>query len=208
LNTEHDKKRIGRGFHRQAGEYDKHAVVQKRVVANLDRLVAAHLDRAPERLLDIGCGTGAMLSILRDRYPQVQLNGLDLAFNMVQKAATRLGPDALLVNGDAECLPFQDCSFDLVVSASTFQWLHQLEKCFAECLRVLEPGGLMCVAFFGGKTLWELQESYRHAVSGRCNDTETRSNRLQRFKQSDEVHQMLAVSGFDQVMVASETEVE
>lgn len=208
LNTRDDRKRIGSAFHRQAGEYDRHTVVQKRVVASLDRLVATHCNAAPARLLDIGCGTGAVLSALHDRYPAAHLCGLDLAFNMALKSAGRLGPEALLVNGDAECLPFQDGVFDLVVSASTFQWVERLDSCFGECLRVLAPGGLMCAAFFGGRTLWELQESYRQALAGNCRDAESRSARLQRFKGSGEVQQVLATLGFDQVVVATETEVE
>jgi malonyl-CoA O-methyltransferase len=208
LNTADDRKRIGRGFHRQAGKYDQLAVVQKRVVASLDRLVATHFNGPPSRLLDIGCGTGAVLSALQKRYPEAQLCGLDLAFNMALRSAERIGSEALLVNGDAECLPFQDGVFDLVVSASTFQWVQQLDSCFGECLRVLAPGGLMCAAFFGGRTLWELQESYRQALAGHCATTENRIGRLQRFKDSGEVQQVLAASGFDQYVVATESEME
>jgi malonyl-CoA O-methyltransferase len=208
LNTRDDRKRIGRAFHRQADEYDRHTVVQKRVVASLDRLVATHCGVSPSRILDIGCGTGAVLSALHNRYPAAQLCGLDLAYNMALKSAGRLDPEALLVNGDAESMPFQDGIFDLVVSASTFQWIEQLDNCFRECLRVLAPGGMMCAAFFGGKTLWELQESYRQALADNCRDAECRSGRLQRFKGRGEVQQVLAALGFDPVMVATETEVE
>ena len=208
MNSEDNRSRIGRGFHRHAGEYDQHAVVQKRVVAALDRLVDTHLAGAPTRLLDIGCGTGAMLSALSDRYPEAQLCGLDLAFNMTLQAAGRFGPDALLVNGDAECLPFRDGAFDLIVSTSTLQWVQRLDSCFKECLRVLAPGGLMCAAFFGGRTLWELQESYREALSNCFEGDLSRSARLQRFKSGVEVRQILGDLGFDQVMIAMETELD
>lgn len=209
MNTLDDRKRISRGFHRQAGEYDKHSVVQKRVVASLDRLVATHFNGSPTRLLDIGCGTGAVLSALQNRYPAAQLSGLDLAFNMTLRSAGRLGPEALLVNGDAECLPFQEGVFDLVVSASTFQWVQQLDSCLGECLRVLMPGGLLCAAFFGGRTLWELQESYRHALTVHaCGASEQRSGRLQRFKGGEEVQRVLTGLGFDQVVVATEKEID
>jgi len=208
LSTENDRKRIGRGFHRHAGEYDRHAVVQKRVVAALDRLVGTHLSGAPDRLLDIGCGTGAVLSTLADRYPRAQLCGLDLAYNMCLQSAGRFGNSALLVNGDAESLPFLDGAFNLAVSASTLQWVPRLDSCFKECLRVLAPGGLLCVAFFGGRTLWELQESYREALSNRFEGDLSRSGRLQRFKGGEEVRQLLVELGFDQVVVAMETELD
>jgi len=208
LNRGDDRKRIGKGFHRQAAEYDQHAIVQKRVVENLTRLVATHCSVTPQRTLDIGCGTGAMLNTLHGLYPHTQLCGLDLAFNMTLRSATRLGPAAMLVNGDAEYLPFGDGVFDLVVSASTFQWVQSLGRCFRECHRVLTPGGLLCAAFFGGKTLWELQESYREALVGRSRGNDRRSGRLQRFKGSVEVSQVLDSLGFSQVVVATETEMD
>jgi len=208
LNQGNDRIRIGRGFHRHAGEYDRHAVVQKRVVAALDRLVGIHMDSGPSRLLDIGCGTGAVLSTLAGRYPEARLCGLDLAFNMTLQAAGRFGEEALIVNGDAECLPFREGSFNLIVSASTLQWVQNLDSCFRECLRVLSPGGLMCVAFFGGRTLWELQESYREALSHRYEGDQGRSARLQRFRSVAEVRQVLDALGFDQVVIAQETEMD
>ena len=154
MNRGDERKRIARGFHRQAAEYDQHALVQKRVVANLSRLVEAHCPETPQRVLDIGCGTGAMLSELHGLYPGAHLCGLDLAFNMALRSAERFGPAATLVNGAAECLPFRDGCFDLVVTASTLQWVQRLDSSFQECWRVLAPGGLLCAAFFGGRTLW------------------------------------------------------
>lgn len=208
MNREDNRKRIGRGFHRHAGEYDRHAVVQKRVVAALDRLVGIHQDGEPSRLLDIGCGTGAVLSALAGRYPGARLCGLDLAHNMTLHAAGRFGEDALIVNGDAEALPFRDGCFNLVVSASTLQWVQHLDRCFRECLRVLAPGGVMCVAFFGGRTLWELQESYREALADRFEGDQSRSARLQRFRSTAEVRQVLEDIGFDSVVIAQEAELD
>jgi len=208
LNRQVDRKRIARGFDLHAGEYDRHAVVQKRVVSALDRLVSTHLSRAPGRLLDIGCGTGAVLSAMAGRYPAAQLCGVDLAFNMCLKASGQFGAAAQLVNGDAECLPFLDGSFDLIVSASTLQWVQGLDSCFKECLRVLAPGGLLCAAFFGGGTLRELQESYQEALSNRFEGDLSRRARLQRFKSKDEVRQVLEDLGFNQVVIAMETELD
>lgn len=202
------RKRIGRGFHRRSGEYDLHALVQRRVVVRLEQLVASHQSRTPERLLDIGCGTGSMLSALHERYPRSYQFGLDLAFNMVRSSASRMGDKALFVNGDAESLPFGDGVFDLVVSASTFQWLERLDTCLDECRRVLRDGGMLCVAFFGGNTLWELQESYREAVSMRFGANDGRQGRLHRFLDIEEVQNAVSRLGFDQVTVASENEME
>jgi malonyl-CoA O-methyltransferase len=183
-------------------------VVQKRVVANLTRLVESHCPGTPATALDIGSGTGAMLAALHGLYPHARLCGLDLAFNMTLRSAQRLGPAAMLVNGDAECLPFGNGCFDLVVSASTLQWVQRLDSCFRESQRVLTPGGLFCAAFFGGKTLWELQESYRGALANRSCCGDSREGRLQRFRSGADVRQLLDGLGFDRVVVATETEME
>lgn len=203
-----DRRRVGRAFHRHFGEYDRHASVQKRVVARLEGLVAAHRQQAPARLLDIGCGTGAMLSALAGRYPEASLCGLDLAFNMARHSAQGLGGRAMLVNGDAELLPFRDGAFDLVVSASTFQWVERLDDCFGECRRVLSSGGLLCAAFFGGRTLWELQESYREAVTMRFGADDARRERMHRFREMAEVRRVMSGLGCDQLLITAETEME
>lgn len=208
VNAVSERKRIGSAFHRQAGEYDRYAKVQKRVVSRLVQLVDSRLEQLPARLLDIGCGTGSLLGELHARYPQASHCGIDLAFNMALKTATRLGPNAMLVNGDAEQLPFKDGTFDLVASSSTFQWAPQLGACFAECCRVLKDGGLLCVAFFGGKTLWELQECYREALAGRFGGDDRRGGRLQRFRDVAEVKRTMTGLGYEQLVITSEMEID
>jgi malonyl-CoA O-methyltransferase len=203
-----DRKRVGRAFHRHAAEYDHHASVQKRVIARLERLMAAHLHHDPQRVLDIGCGTGTLLAVLHGLYPRAGLCGVDLAFNMARQSAARLGDAALLVNGDAEQLPFREGVFDLVVSSSTFQWLDRLDCCFQECHRVLKEGGLLCVAFFGGRTLWELRDCYQETVRNRFGAADARQGRMHRFRERDEVQRALSGFGYDQVLIANETEME
>ena len=61
-----DRTKVQGAFHRQAGDYDSHAVVQGRVVAKLVGLLQARgLD--PARVLDIGAGTGRLLAALDRR---------------------------------------------------------------------------------------------------------------------------------------------
>ena len=208
MSDSKQRNRIGQAFHRHAGEYDRHAVVQKQVAAKLVSLVERQVPAEPGRLLDIGCGTGALLSALRGSFPATRLYGVDLAFNMALHSRERLGETATIVNADAEVLPFRSGSFDLVVSASTLQWLPRLDSCLAECRRVLAPGGMLCLAFFGGKTLWELQESYRKSLTSRYGEDDERIARLHRFRQCRDVEQALEGMDFEQVMVASEIEME
>lgn len=208
LRREGNNAKIEARFHRRAGSYDHFAVVQKHVVEQLIRLAEAHCSTPPRTALDIGCGTGTALLALHELYPAARLSGLDPAPNMLMRSAERLGANAVLVKGDAEFLPFGDGTFDLVVSSSTFQWVQRLDICLRECRRVLKSGGLFCAAFFGGRTLWELQESYREALTVSFCVGDRRCSRLQRFRGIDEVKAMLSLAGFDQALVTMETEVE
>jgi len=200
--------RIANAFHRHAEDYDQYASVQKRVMRELDRMLASQLASNPTKVLDIGCGTGAMLAALSRRYPESSLFGLDLAFNMAQRSLHRFAGKAQTVNADAEQLPFKDQTFELVVSASTFQWIKSLDFCFKECQRVLKAGGVLCAAFFGDRTLWELQECYRQAVSNRFGVDDIRHGRQHRFRTRIEVQDLLAGLGYEQVQVTTKTEIE
>lgn len=208
MTVVHNRTRVGRSFHRQADAYDQHALVQKRIVARLDQLVATHQKETPVQALDIGCGTGAMLASLHDRYPGSQLCGLDLAFNMLKQTGLRLGGKTMLVNGAAEQLPFGRGTFDLVVSASTLQWVDRLDGCLAECHRVLRDDGLLCLAFFGGRTLWELHECYREAVRRHFGANDVRNNRLHAFRGIKEVRETVSRCGYHQVLIGMETEMD
>lgn len=196
-----DHSRVGRSFHSGADQYDRHTPVQQRVVRQLVVALAAEFRCAPQRILDIGCGTGQLLSQLAVRYPQATLHGLDLAPNMLRLAADRLAGAATLVQGDAEQLPFVDGSFDLVVSSSTFQWLEQFDRCFSEVRRVLAPGGLFCFALFGAGTLGELRTCWRDALTAAGRLQQEGQDGTHHFHSRDEVVQGLVDQGFECVAV-------
>lgn len=196
-----DRQKVQGSFHRQAPDYDGHAVVQRRVVERLTGLLQAQ-GVCPERLLDVGAGTGRLLASLRKLYPKATAVGADLALGMCRTASANLaGQGVLLVNADAERLPFAAGSFDLVLSTSTFQWLSSLDLAFAEVKRVLSPGGTFCFALFGEKTLFELRDSYKKALSGGA-------DRSHSFFSQSEVLEALQRGGFSGAQVTSELEVE
>ena len=196
-----DRQKVRESFHRQATDYDSHAVVQCRVVDKVLGLLQAE-GATPVQLLDIGAGTGRLLARLADLYPDVDAVGVDLAPGMCETAARNLaGRRVRVMNADAESLPFEAESFDVVVSTSTYQWLHSLDQAFAEALRVLAPGGLFCFALFGERTLFELRESYRSVLQGGA-------DRSHSFFSCAEVMAALERTGFSGPRVSSELEVE
>jgi malonyl-CoA O-methyltransferase len=198
-----ESRRIAAAFHQQAVEYDRHVLVQKRVVAQLAASVAFHLKRAPERILDVGTGTGALLERLHSCYPDAALTGVDIALNMCLRARHKLGNNCQVVCGAAEALPFRSGAFDLAVSASVLQWVEDLPGALRELRRVVRPGGDISLAFFCEGSLGELRHCFGDAVSGGV-----KTARLHRFWTVDEVKTIVGAMDFEKVVVSVETEVD
>jgi SAM-dependent methyltransferase len=99
------------------------------------------------RLLDVGCGAGQLaLMAARDG---VDVTGVDIAPNLVERAAARArgeGLEARFLEGDAEDLPFEDHTFDVVVSLVGAMFAPQPDRVAGELLRVCSPGGTIAMA--------------------------------------------------------------
>jgi ubiquinone/menaquinone biosynthesis C-methylase UbiE len=89
------------------------------------------------RVLDLGCGTGRNLALLDGDSRAV---GLDPCPQTLRKARRR-APQALLVRGRAEALPFRDGAFDTVLSGLVFCSVSDPPAGLREVRRVLAPGG-------------------------------------------------------------------
>lgn len=154
-----DKKQVRRAFERAADSYDEAAVVQRRMTDELmERLEMIKV--APERVLDIGCGTGYARSLLRRRFPGVHYLGADIAAGMLRRARPWgwwLRRSAGWLCGDVERLPLADRSVDLAFCSAVLQWCDP-EAAFTEMHRVLRPDGVLMFATFGPDTLRELRE--------------------------------------------------
>ncbi|AFL73739.1 malonyl-ACP O-methyltransferase BioC [Thiocystis violascens] len=155
-----DKERARRGFERAATHYDRVAVLQREIADRLlERLDYVRLE--PQRILDLGAGTGYAVGALHRRYRRARVIALDFAHGMLLQARKRGGwlRRPWCVCADAEALPLADGAVDLIVSNATLQWCD-LERAFDECLRVLRPGGLFMFTTFGPDTLKELRQAW------------------------------------------------
>jgi len=109
-------------------------------VAVLDRCQVV----AGTRLLDVGCGSGFALRLAADRGALVA--GLDASEALLDIARART-PDADLRLGDMNALPWDDESFDVVTSFNSI-WAG-CEHAVGEAARVLRPGGMFAMTFWG-----------------------------------------------------------
>lgn len=198
-----DRAAVRRAFDRAAASYDAHAVLQREVCDRLlERLDFMKL--TPQRVLDLGAGTGYGMQHLHTRYPAAGLIGLDLAPAMLARARakfpapplhqrlaarfTRAAPaQVAFVCADMERLPFPANSLDLIWSSLTLQWANDLEATLRDCHRTLVRGGLMMFATFGPDTLKELRTAFAGIDS---------TPHVNRFADLHDIGDMLVHAGF------------
>jgi malonyl-CoA O-methyltransferase len=160
-----DKRAARRSFARAAASYDAHAVLQREVGQRLlEHLDPIRLD--PARVIDLGCGTGALFAGLRERFPRARLVGLDAALPMLAAARARTpwwraltGNAPLAACADAEQLPIARGCAQLVFSNLMLQWCDA-SAVFREAARVLDAGGLLIFSTYGPDTLKELRAAF------------------------------------------------
>lgn len=95
----------------------------------------------PTRLIDIGCGPGAFLCAVQQRFPQIALHALDLSEEMARETAQRLGPAAIVTAGDAEHMPLESGRYDAVTCNMSIHHYPHPQAAVNEMYRILAPGG-------------------------------------------------------------------
>lgn len=100
--------------------------------------------------LDIGCGGGANLTSLLNRFPQGMVTGMDYSPLCVEQSSHKNqafieSGRCRVLQGDASSLPFEPDSFDLVTAVETIYFWPGLPSCFRQVLTVLRPGGLFLI---------------------------------------------------------------
>lgn len=95
-------------------------------------------------VLDVGCGQGILLTMLRT--PEVKVAGADISPKMIDEAKKRLGEDADLRVADSENLPWNPDSFDLVVCTASFHHYPDPMRALSEMRGVLKKDGHIIIA--------------------------------------------------------------
>ena len=127
-----------------AGDYDRFS----RYLESGARDFYERLQVAPGgRLLDVGCGSGQLALIAAK--DGLEVTGVDIARNLVERARARAQAEGLLARfeeADAEALPFEAASFDVVASVIGAMFAPRPDLVAKELLRVCKPGGTIAMA--------------------------------------------------------------
>ena len=121
------------------------------------------------RLLEVPVGTGILTMPLYQTLPDADVTCLDYSPDMMAQArekAERMGlKNVEFRQGDVGALPFEDASFDAVLSLNGFHAFPDKEAAYREVFRVLKPGGMFCGCFYvsgqNRRTDWMIRNLYQ-----------------------------------------------
>ncbi|HEX2105438.1 MAG TPA: methyltransferase domain-containing protein [Solirubrobacteraceae bacterium] len=187
------------GWSANAGGYE---LLTGRITARVAELLldAAGVG-AGVRVLDVGCGTGAMCAAAAAR--GARPTGVDLADGMLA-AARRAHPRLEFVAGDAEALPCADASFDAALGAFVVNHVPHPERAAAELRRVLAPSGRVALAMWGPPErvpFLGLFDAAMRAAGVGAGDVLPPGPPAFRFADAGALRALLAQAGFERVAV-------
>ncbi len=120
-------------------------------------------------VLDVGCGPGHLLIALGKRAPDLKLHGMDLSENMLDVARKNLDtrfPDrnVSLRQGSMYEMPYDESTFDLVVSSNIIHMSDDLMSMFDEMYRVMKPGAKgMTIGYRRDEPRWVWAFTHAHS---------------------------------------------
>lgn len=142
-NKELYKEKSKRAFNNQATIYDSTYYGN-----HAKKLYSSVVEKANnfncKRVLDVGCGTGTVLSMLY-KNENISLAGVDLSDEMLNIARQKLSETVELKIGDSEQLPWENNKFDTILCIDSFHHYPEPEKVLGEMARVLEPKGHLII---------------------------------------------------------------
>jgi len=186
--------------------------VERRVSAVNELLLARADAKAGERVLEIGCGTGAFTVPLAERVgEQGSVTGADISAAMLAGARRRLAEARLrnvsLIEADAQTHKFEPSHFDLIASRFGVMFFADPAAAFANLFKAARPGGRLCFACWGAledNEHWLI--AYRVALRhlGPPEPKSPRAPGPMAFADPDYVREFLGKAGFADIRVDRE----
>lgn len=153
-----EAKQIHIRFTRALSSYDNHADAQHRISRKLASLLPHQANIRYKRMLEIGCGTGGFTGVLKQQCHIDEWILNDLCEDCQEKIEQLFpGSPPRFIAGDAETLSFPG-KFDLIASASVFQWMKEPETFLHKLSGLLMQQGLLLFSTFVPGNLYEIKE--------------------------------------------------
>ena len=99
----------------------------------------------PMRIIDIGCGPGNSTAVLKKRYPEAYVLGVDFSPNMIEKAMSEHSDINFMIFDATKDFDKLDERFDIVFSNACIQWVPNHKKLLADMMSILNPDGIMSI---------------------------------------------------------------
>jgi len=144
-------------FHWLTSFYDSLVAITTREAFFKKLIVDKVANVKGNNLLDVGCGTGTLTKLIAEKSPKYTVIGLDAdqtALDISQKKVIGKDLNISFRQGFGQKMPFDENSFDIVVSSLFFHHLNSSAKLatLTEIRRVLKPGGILLIADWGKPT--------------------------------------------------------
>ncbi len=162
---------------------------------NVQRLVARRLEEmlaplpAPDRILEIGCGTGLFTRRLLARFPLARIQAIDISGKMIKQAQKEVSANGRVAWTVADARTFRTSQpFPLITSSSSLHWISPLEGILENTAGLITPNGRFVFAMMLDGSLRELREARLHVAPDK--------HPKGRLPQKAEVVQGLSAAGF------------
>jgi malonyl-CoA O-methyltransferase len=140
-------------FAKNLESYNENAKIQKRMA---ERLVELAKNRNPEKILEIGCGTGFVTKLINDRFEFKTY----LALDIVEECETyieNINPNITFIPADIEeFIKSNNENFDLIISNASLQWVDDFENVIKALQTKLNPNGELVFSTFGNENFREI----------------------------------------------------
>ncbi len=161
-------KSVAKHFSRAAQTYERGASLHRHVAARLIETLPEPGEVGAGRILEVGCGSGVLTELLRQRYPEASLCALDIAEGMVASVRERWANDPRMDYVVADIRDFSaPHPFELIVSSSALHWATPLDQTMENLKQQLASGGHCCVSLMIDGTLSELHAIRRRVAPGK-----------------------------------------
>ncbi len=112
-----------------------------------------------DRILDFGCGTATLTMMAKEHRPTIKITGIDIDKAILDKATEKINQkklDIQVIAYNGETLPFEDNSFDRIISCLVFHHLTTpvKQKILGELFRITKNNGQLFIADFGRSDSW------------------------------------------------------